>query len=120
MLAYAIVVAVSALTTVGFFTDRIDRAIHDQATEILAADLRIRSPEALAGTFAAQARSRGLATANTVAFPSVVFHDEESSLVSLYAVSGGYPLRGPIRVAAAPFGPPFVSIDPPSRGVPSA
>jgi len=116
VLAYAIVVAVSALTTVGFFTDRIDRAIHDQATEILAADLRIRSPEALAGAFAAEARSRGLATASTVAFPSVVFHDEASSLVSLYAVSGGYPLRGRIRVAAAPFGPAFATSDLPARG----
>ena len=116
VLAYAIVVAVSALTTVGFFTDRIDRAIHDQATEILAADLRISSPGALAEVYAAEARRRGLATASTIAFPSVAFHDEASSLVSLYAVSGEYPLRGRIRIAAAPFGPAFPTSDLPARG----
>ena len=63
VLAYSIFIAVAALATVGFFTDRIDRAIRDQAAEILAADLRIRSPGALASTYAAEARRRSLAVA---------------------------------------------------------
>jgi len=116
VLAYSIFIAVAALTTVGFFTDRIDRAIHDQAAEILAADLRIRSPGSLAGTYAAEARRRGLAVARTIAFPSVVFHGESSSLVSLYAVSDGYPLRGRVRVAAAPFAPASTTNELPASG----
>ncbi len=116
VLAYSIFIAVAALATVGFFTDRIDRAIRDQAAEILAADLRIRSPGALASTYAAEARRRSLAVAHTIAFPSVVFHGESSSLVSLYAVSEGYPLRGRMRVAAAPFAPASTTSELPGHG----
>lgn len=105
VLFYAVVVAVAALTTVAFFTSRIDEAIHRRAAEILAADLRIKAPQPLADSYLAEARRAGLAVARTVSFPSVAFHGEASSLVSLYAVSEDYPLRGRIRVARVPFGP---------------
>ncbi len=41
LLMLALVVAVAALTAVGFFTDRVERAMVLQANEILAADLVI-------------------------------------------------------------------------------
>ncbi|MEW8238657.1 MAG: hypothetical protein AB2727_10720, partial [Candidatus Thiodiazotropha taylori] len=43
LLATALVIAVASVTAVGFFTDRIERAMARQATEVLAADLRIES-----------------------------------------------------------------------------
>ena len=45
VLLAAVALAVSALTAVGFLTDRIGRAVERQANEILAADLRLRTPE---------------------------------------------------------------------------
>ncbi len=116
VLALSLVIAVAALTAVGFFASRIDRAVEGQAAEILAADLRVRSPRPLVAGYADEARRRGLETAVTVNFPSVVFHDETSSLVSLYAVSAGYPLRGRLRVADQPFGAGRVTDELPAPG----
>ena len=43
VLMLALLVAVSALTAVGFFTNRVSRAVDQQAGEVLAADLRLQS-----------------------------------------------------------------------------
>ena len=45
VLVAAIALAVAALTAVGFLTDRIGKAVARQANEVLAADLRLRSPD---------------------------------------------------------------------------
>ena len=53
VLFIALVVAVAALTGVGFLVDRIDRAMQLQASEVLAADLRLErnSGPAIHSTF---------------------------------------------------------------------
>lgn len=95
VLVAAIVLAVAATTAVGFFTDRVGRAIRQQASVVLAADLVIRSPAPIRPDFLAEARARGLATAEAVSFPSVVLtQTDQSSLATIEAVSAGYPLRG--------------------------
>ena len=48
LLLVALIIAVTSLTSVGFFTDRVGRAIRQQASAILAADLVIRSPAPIA------------------------------------------------------------------------
>ena len=45
VLLSAVILAVAALTAVGFLTDRIGKAVERQANEVLAADLRLRSQE---------------------------------------------------------------------------
>src|SRR5690606_14619571 len=47
---------------------------------------------------------------------SVVFHGEQSQLVSLYMVGQGYPLRGRVRVAERPFGAGRATNEIPERG----
>jgi putative ABC transport system permease protein len=63
VLLAAVALAVAALTAVGFLTDRIGKAVARQANEVLAADLRLRSPDPLppvwAATAADLARERG-------------------------------------------------------------
>ena len=73
VLLAALLVAVTALTGVGFFTDRIGQAVDQRAAEVLAADLRMRSPEPIADSYDTLARERDIATARVVSFPSVVF-----------------------------------------------
>ena len=55
----------------------------------------------------AQARERGLTTSEVMVFPSMVFADgeagERNQLVSVKAASTGYPLRGELIIADAPF-----------------
>jgi putative ABC transport system permease protein len=103
VLMLALLVAVSALTAVGFFTDRVSRAVDQQAGEVLAADLRLRSNQPINRGYFELARQAGLDTAELATFPSVVFVGEDSSLTAIRAVTDRYPLRGRLRVAEAPF-----------------
>jgi putative ABC transport system permease protein len=105
VLLLALLVAVSALTAVGFFTSRVSLAVDRQAGEVLAADLRLQSREPIDPTYIDMARQAGLQTAQVSSFPSVVFKGEDSALSAIRAVSPGYPLRGRLKIADAPFAP---------------
>jgi putative ABC transport system permease protein len=104
VLALAVVVAVAAVTSVGFFTDRVQRAMLLQATELLGADLVVASGEAIEGGLESGAHERGLTTARFVTFPSVVLFGERAQLAELKAVDDSYPLRGRLRVSQELFG----------------
>jgi putative ABC transport system permease protein len=110
----ALLVAVSAVTAVGFFVDRVDRvdgSMRTQAAQFLAADARVTSPDPL-DEWAATADELGLTTSRYVTFPTVVLAEEHSQLVGVKAVDGAYPLRGDLRiddgetVATVGHGPP--------------
>ena len=104
VLLLALIVAVAALTAVGFFTSRVSAAVDQQAGEVLAADLRIESGRPLQTQYEDQARRLTLKSAQIVSFPSVVFLGETSALSAVRAVSSGYPLRGHLKIADAAFG----------------
>ena len=104
VLLAAVALAVGALTAVGFLTDRIGKAVARQANEVLAADLRLRSQEPIPDEWRQDAEASGLRTADTLSFPSVVFHGNDSALTTVKAVSASYPLRGAVRVADELFG----------------
>ena len=95
----AIAMAVASLTAVGFLTDRISLSIEKQANELLAADLRIRSPEPIPSGWVDEASSMGLDTAISQSFPTVIYSSENSGLARIKAVSSKYPLRGQVRIA---------------------
>ena len=104
VLLAAVALAVAALTAVGFLTDRIGRAVARQANEVLAADLRLRTPEPIPAEWHDMAADYGLRSAETQTFPSVVFAGDLSSLATIKAVSEGYPLRGDVRISDSLFG----------------
>lgn len=116
MLLLALVVAVAALTAVGFFTGRVNRAVEQQAADVLAADLRMRSGRPLSESYFALAQRLGASTARMISFPSVVFRGETSQLAALTAVTAAYPLRGQLKTAAAPFEAGTATRSLPSRG----
>ena len=104
VLLAAVGLAVAALTAVGFLTDRIGKAVARQANEVLAADLRLRSQAPVPDEWRELAADYDLQVADTMSFPSVVFHGDENALSSIKVVSDGYPLRGAVRVADTMFG----------------
>ena len=116
VLLAAISLAVAALTAVGFLTDRVGRAVERQANEILAADLRFRSPDPIPSEWHELASQYGLHRAETAHFPTVVFADDLSSLATVMAVSEAYPLRGQVRVADRLFAEQRVADGIPSSG----
>jgi len=117
VLLAAVALAVAALTAVGFLTDRIGRAVARQANEVLAADLRLRSPDPLPNEWRDVASGYGLQTAETQTFPSVVFAGESSALATIKAVGDNYPLRGSVRIADQLFGEQRAVDHIPAQGV---
>ena len=103
ILLVAIVVAVSAMTAVGFFTDRVGRAIKSQASAVLAADLVIRSPAPIQPSFIDKARELGLETSESMSFLTMALAGDDNVLTIVNAVTEGYPLRGELLVSEAMF-----------------
>jgi len=103
VLLLALTIAVAALTGVGFLVSRIGAAVALQASEVLAADIRLGSPQPLADSYFAEAEHSGLRSARSTALLSVVFNGDASQLTNVAAVSAGYPLRGQLLVANVPF-----------------
>ncbi len=101
VLAAALVLAVASIATVGFFTERVQVALARQANLLLGADLLISGDRPLPGTFADEARARGLTTVGSVRFNSMLQQPEgtgsgELVLTDVKAFGAGYPLRGEI------------------------
>ncbi|MGB6306306.1 MAG: FtsX-like permease family protein [Steroidobacteraceae bacterium] len=116
VLLLALTVAVLSLTAVGFFTGRISQGVRAQAAEVLAADLRLESPNPIAERYFSEARARGLRTARILTFPTAIFSGDASQLAALNAVTANYPLRGRVRIADVPFGAARATDRIPGRG----
>src|SRR3984957_3610053 len=116
VLLLALTVAVLSLTAVGFFTGRISQGVRAQAAEVLAADLRLESPNPIAARYFSEAKARGLRTAKILTFPTAIFSGDASQLAALNAVTASYPLRGHVRIADAPFGVARTTDSIPGRG----
>ncbi len=110
VLVLALLVAVAALTAVGFFTSRIGLAVERQAGEVLAADLRLQSARPSRMTYDARRPAAACGVARLESMPSVVFFGEESSLVALRAVgrrlSAARPAQDRRRSRSAPASSP--------------
>lgn len=116
ILAVALVVAVAAVAAVGLFTDRIARGMERQAGDILAADLVVSSRTEPDAALNEAADAAGLRTSARWSFASVVVAGERSTLANVKAVADGYPLRGEVRIADAPFAPQRAADGVPARG----
>ncbi len=104
VLLLALTVAVAALTGVGFLVSRISAAVALQASSVLAADIRLGSPQPLGEEYFLEAARRGLHSARNTHLLSVVFNGDADQLTNIAAVTAGYPLRGRVLVADEPFG----------------
>ena len=105
LLVVAVMLAVAALTAVGFFADRINGGLARDARQLLGGDAIVSSDQPAPPAFDAKARELGLVTATTVGFPSMGRAPQAqggaSRLVSVKAVSDAYPLRGKVTVDGA-------------------
>ncbi len=113
LLVVAVMLAVAALTAVGFFADRINNGLARDARQMLGGDAIVASDQPAPATFTAKARELGLVTATTAAFPSMGRAPDAkgggSRLVSVKAVSESYPLRGRLKLNSGE-GTPEVSL----------
>ena len=99
ILMLALMVAVTALTSVAFFVNRVDKALVLQGSALMAADLVVQQGDAPPEAWVDHAAGMGLKTSRQLVFPSVIFHKDEPLLVQVKAVDENYPLRGSFEVA---------------------
>ena len=117
LLFLALVMAVTSVTGIALFTDRLEKALLLESANMLAADRIVSGRGELPREVLQEGQARGLRTAETLSFTSMAFSDEGSMLVAAKAVTDSYPLRGDVIIADAPFlrGTPIQSGPPPGE-----
>ncbi|MBL80123.1 MAG: ABC transporter permease [Nitrosomonadaceae bacterium] len=98
VLIFALIIAVGGMTTIGFFTDRVQLALSRQGNQLLGADLVIASDRSFSQDYIREAVKRGLNTSTSLKFLSMVVKEDKNILVGIKAVTAGYPLRGELRI----------------------
>lgn len=99
VMALALIVAIAAMSSVGFFTDRVRQALVQEADQLLAADLVVNADHQIPVEFVEEAHRRSLNTGATATFPSMARGNERTQLVTVKAVSASYPLRGAVKLS---------------------
>ncbi|MFP5324768.1 MAG: ABC transporter permease [Gammaproteobacteria bacterium] len=120
LLVIAVVLAVAALTAVGFFADRLQNGLNRDARALIGGDAVVASDNRPSDAFATRAAELGLRSVQTLGFPTMGRAPDDlggaARLVALKVVAPGYPLRGALRVASAPGAPDAPTQDIPAPG----
>jgi putative ABC transport system permease protein len=105
ILLAALVLAVVAVTAVGFVTDRAERALAIEANRLLGGDAVLRGDAPIEGVVREAASAPGLRQTETVELDSMIRVGEGAEanlrLGELRALGDGYPLRGVFRIAGS-------------------
>ncbi|MEX1166892.1 MAG: FtsX-like permease family protein, partial [Hydrogenophaga sp.] len=106
LLLLAVTLAVAALTSVGFFADRLQGGLSRDAKALIGGDAVLSSDNAMPAAFIDRAQQEGLRTTQTLSFPTMGRAPDglggAAKLVALKVVDAGYPLRGTLRVSEGP------------------
>ena len=105
LLMVSVLLAVAALTAVGFLADRLQSALWRDARQLLGGDAVLVSDQPPPQSLVQEAVRRGLVTNTSLSFPTmarVPGAAGESRLVALKSVEPGYPLRGTLQVSRLP------------------
>ncbi|MCO7543485.1 ABC transporter permease [Stutzerimonas nitrititolerans] len=103
VLFFALLIAVAASTSIGYFGARLNDAMLLRATEFLGADLVLNGSEPATPAQIEAGKHLQLEHAQVVEFSSVIATNDDLQLSSVKAASDSYPLRGQLRSAAAPY-----------------
>ncbi|WP_080758027.1 ABC transporter permease [Comamonas testosteroni] len=106
LIIVAVLLAVAALSSVGFFADRLQAGLQRDARQLLGGDVVVVSDNPAPAVFVQQAQQQGLQTVATASFPTMARAAQEqggaSRLVALKSVDPGYPLRGVLHLNQGP------------------
>lgn len=115
LMVLAVAIAVGVTSAIGFFGDRMTRAMGARAGDLLGADLVLAGPQPLDTAAAQAAAAHPVRAADSLEFASVVTAGDRLQLAQVKAVAPGYPARGVLRTAPALF-----AADAPTTQVPAA
>ena len=117
LLFIALVLAVTSVSGIALFTDRLEKALLLESANMLAADRIVSGRGELPEEVLLEGQARGLRTAETLSFTSMAYSDNGNLLVAAKAVSENYPLRGDVIITEQAFtrGTPVRSGPPPGE-----
>ncbi|MGO4222348.1 ABC transporter permease [Lysobacter sp. TAF61] len=101
ILIAALVLAVLAVTAVGFVTDRAERALAIEANRLLGGDAVVRADTPIAGVVLDAANDPQLQRTQTQELQTMIRVGERLQLGDLRGLGEGFPLRGTFRIADA-------------------
>ena len=101
VLLLALILAVSAITTVSFFTNRVAQHLNSQGGQLLGGDLLIVADHPLANNYQQQARQLKLKVASNVEFASMAINGDKNQLAQVKALGKGFPFQGDFGVQIA-------------------
>jgi len=94
----SLILSVTAISGVGFLSDRFQRSIQQQASIVLGAEMVFRSGAPIEDRYIQTAELKEIKTAETTSFLTMALTDEDNILASIKAVSSAYPLVGNLQV----------------------
>jgi putative ABC transport system permease protein len=98
VLLLALVLAISSITAVNFFTYRIAAHLNSQGGLLLGGDLVIIADHKISDEYLTAAKQNGLQAAWTLEFASMAIKDDKNQLAEIKALGAGFPLRGDLEV----------------------
>jgi len=120
LLMVAVMLAVAAMSAVGFFAGRLDAALLRDAAQLLGGDAVVASDQPAPAPFVRKAQALGLVHSENVSFPSMARAPDDRGgavrLVAVKAVETNYPLRGGLRLRSSPESAEASVVAAPQRG----
>lgn len=116
ILFLATVISIATVSLISLLGDHLQKLILQSSSQFIAADRQLKSPRAIPDGWLENAQAMNIETAHTLSFASMLFSGEQMQLVSVKAVSEGYPLKGSLETSNQPFSPALATNDIPAPG----
>ncbi len=98
VLVLALVLAVSSITAVNFFTHRIAAHLNNQGGMLLGGDAVIKADHAIPLQYSTEAKRHSLQTSSTLEFASMAINADKNILAEIKAIDDNFPLIGDFGV----------------------
>jgi len=101
VLIVALMVAVTAVSSINFFSERIQIAMVEESSTFIGADLQISGSREADNSWFDEAANRNIQSAKSLLFASVVASDNAFQLASIRSVDTVFPLKGSLQLSAS-------------------
>jgi len=99
LMMVALILAVTVVSGISIFVERLEASMHSQTADLLGADSVLIGPRLKSKAWEVEANKLKILHSNFVRLRSMVYAGDEGSLTSLHFIEQNYPLRGQIRLS---------------------
>jgi len=103
LLGVSLILAVTVLSAIAIFTDRLEATLLVQSNSVIGADTVVAGDHEHPKAWESEADKAGIKYTYSNQFMSVVYAGDEMRLASIKAIAEGYPLRGQFEISDIPF-----------------